>query len=83
VQIGEFFLDTSKVAAPIRLPVGFGSVIHAPALGRIVVGGVAVEKAICDDLVDHFFPEVLGCKRRAKKEKKSECEKDESGAVAE
>ena len=59
LDIGELLLDACQIAAPIGLPLGVGRVKQAGAFSRVVIGGVAVEEAIGNHLIDDLFLEVL------------------------
>src|SRR5690242_20757208 len=59
LEIGDLLLNSRQVAAPVGLPILVGRVKQPRTAWGIVIGGVAVAKAIGHNLVDHLFLEVL------------------------
>ena len=57
--VRHFLLNPGQIATPIKSPVSLGRIEKAGALWRIVVAGIAVKKAVGDDLIDDLFFEVL------------------------
>ena len=54
----EHLPDAFKITAPVSPPVLASWIVHACALRRVVIRGVAVEEAVGDDLVDDLPLEV-------------------------
>ncbi|MDP9007288.1 MAG: hypothetical protein M3N91_01020 [Pseudomonadota bacterium] len=53
-------MNARQVAAPIEAPVRFGGVKEAGTLRGVIIGGIAVDETIGDDLVDDLLFKVLG-----------------------
>src|SRR5438132_6150339 len=57
-EVGKSLPDAFKITAPVSPPVLASWIVHACALRRVVIRGVAVEEAVGDDLVDDLPLEV-------------------------
>src|SRR5215208_2268338 len=57
-KVRHLRLNAREVASPVSPPVRFSRIVHPRALRRVVVRAAAVEKTVCDDLIDGFALEV-------------------------
>jgi len=71
-EVGHLLLNAGQVASPIGVPIAMGGVEKAGAFGRIVVGGVAIDKSIGHDLVNDLLFEVLCAEEICESEQRRE-----------